>query len=142
MIYIITDHAGVELKNELIRWMVKGEREFVDLTPEVITADDYPDRANELAAALKSDPKGQGIAICGTGIGITMALNRERHVRAATSPKREIIRLARQHNNINVIGLAGRFTTYKKAIALVKVFFNTPFLSKEKRHQDRLAKIS
>lgn len=141
MIYLTCDHAGVELKNILKVWLEKSNKEFEDISPETIEGDDYPDRANELAEKLKENPKAKGIAICGSGIGIEIALNRHSWVRAGLSPKREIIRLARQHNNINVICLAGRFTTHKKAIALVKVFLNTPF-SKEERHVRRIEKLS
>jgi ribose 5-phosphate isomerase B len=140
MIYITSDHAGFELKQILVAWLTKSNKEYTDLYPELIEGDDYPDRAGELAAKLKEDPKAKGIAICGSGVGIEVALNRNPWIRAALSPKREIIRLGRQHNNINVICLAGRFTTHKKAIALVKVFLNTPF-SKEERHVRRIGKL-
>jgi ribose 5-phosphate isomerase B len=140
MLYITCDHAGFELKEVLVSWLKKSNKEYEDLCPEIKDGDDYPDRAKELAEKLKDNPKDKGIAICGTGIGICIALNRFSWVRAAISPKREIMRLSRQHNNANVICLPGRFTTHKKAIALVKVFLNTPF-SKEERHIQRIAKL-
>jgi ribose 5-phosphate isomerase B len=141
MIYITSDHAGFELKETLVKWLEKSNKEFVDLCPELIEGDDYPDRAKELADNIKLDPKAKGIAICGTGVGVSIALNRYNFIRAGLSPKRELVRLARQHNDINVVCLAGRFTTHKKAVALVKVFLNTPF-SKEERHKNRIQKLS
>ncbi|MBC7472467.1 MAG: RpiB/LacA/LacB family sugar-phosphate isomerase [candidate division SR1 bacterium] len=141
MIYITSDHAGFELKNILVAWFQKSNKEFEDLYPEFIEADDYPDRAKELATKLKENSKAKGIAICGTGVGICIALNRYTWIRAVLSPKREIVRLSRQHNDSNIICLAGKYTTHKKAIAIVKVFLNTPFI-KEERHTRRLSKIS
>jgi ribose 5-phosphate isomerase B len=141
MIYITSDHAGYELKNIIVEWFKKSNKEFVDLCPDLLDGDDYPDRAKELADKIKEDPKAKGVALCGTGVGINIALNRYTWLRSVLSPKREIVRLARQHNNVNVVCLAGRFTTHKKAISMVKVFLNTPF-SKEERHINRLAKIS
>jgi ribose 5-phosphate isomerase B len=140
MIYITSDHAGFELKETLIKWFEKSNKEFEDFCPKAIEGDDYPDRAKELAYKIKENPKAKGIAICGTGVGISIAVNRYSLLRAVLSPKREIVRLSRQHNDTNVICLAGNFTTHKKAIALVKVFLNTPF-SKEKRHQNRIEKL-
>lgn len=141
MIYITTDHTGFELKNMLVAWFKKSNKDYEDLCPEIIEADDYPDRAKEIADKLKENPKAKGVAICGTGVGISIALNRYSWVRAALSPKREIVRLSRQHNNANILCLAGKYTTHKKAIAIAKVFLNTPF-SKEERHVRRLSKIS
>jgi ribose 5-phosphate isomerase B len=141
MIYITSDHAGFELKNILVAWFQKSNKEYEDLYPNLIEKDDYPDRAKELADKLKENPKAKGVAICGTGVGISIALNRYNWIRAVLSPKREIVRLSRQHNNANTLCLAGQFTTHKKAIAITKVFLNTPF-SKDERHIKRLAKIS
>jgi ribose 5-phosphate isomerase B len=141
MIYITSDHAGFELKNILVAWFQKSNKEFEDLCPDLIDGDDYPDRAKDLADKLKENPKAKGVAICGTGVGISIALNRYSWVRAVLSPKREIVRLSRQHNNANTLCLAGQHTTHKKAIAIAKVFLNTPF-SKDERHIKRLAKIA
>ena len=141
MIYITSDHAGFELKKSIIAWFTRSKKEFVDLCPDLIVSDDYPDRADELVIQLKENPKAVGVAICGTGQGMCIALNRHEWVRAGLSLKREIVRLSRAHNNANVICLPGRFTSDKKALALVKVFLNTPF-SKEQRHINRIKKLS
>jgi ribose 5-phosphate isomerase B len=140
-ILLVCDHAGFELKQEILVWLEKTKRNVVDLTPKLIEGDDYPDRADELAKVLESEPKALGIALCGSGQGIAMALNRYPYIRATIYDKREIVRLSRSHNDANVLCLPARFIHKTKAIALVKVFLNTPFLAEE-RHLKRIEKLS
>jgi ribose 5-phosphate isomerase B len=141
MIYLASDHAGYALKEELKKWLERAKKPYTDLTPELVEGDDYPDSAKLLAEALKTDSKGRGVALCGTGVGMSIALNRYKWVRAVLSTKREVVRLSRQHNNSNVLCLSGRFVTYKKAIALTKVFLATPF-SDDQRHVRRIEKLT
>ena len=141
MLYIVSDHAGFDLKTQLLEKLEKSALEYVDLTPEFEEGDDYPDVAEVLANKLKEDPKGCGIALCGSGQGICMALNRHAHVRAATSLKREVVRHARLHNDANVLCLPARFLNTMKAYKLTKLFANTPF-SKVRRHARRIEKIT
>ncbi len=141
MIYITSDHAGFELKEQIVTWLKKAGKEYVDLYPKLIVGDDYPERASELAKSLEKDVKGFGIALCGSGQGICIALNRYDFIRAIIHEKREIIRLGRAHNNANVLCIAARFTNITKVKALVKVFLNTPF-GAEKRHIKRIEKLS
>jgi ribose 5-phosphate isomerase B len=140
-IFLVCDHAGFELKQEIFTWLEKSKRNVVDLSPKLIEGDDYPDRADELATALENEPKALGIALCGSGQGICMALNRFTFIRAAIHDKREIIRLSRVHNDANVLCLPARFIHKTKAIALIKVFLNTPFL-REERHLKRIKMLS
>jgi ribose 5-phosphate isomerase B len=140
-IFLVCDHAGFELKQEILAWLEKTKRNVIDLTPKLIEGDDYPDRAGDLAKALETEPKALGIALCGTGQGIAIALNRFPHIRATIHDKREIIRLSRSHNDANVLCLPARFIHKTKAIALIKVFLNTPF-SDEERHIKRIKKMS
>jgi ribose 5-phosphate isomerase B len=140
-IFLVCDHAGFELKHEILAWLEKTKRNVIDLTPKLVEGDDYPDRAGDLAKALETEPKALGIALCGTGQGIAMALNRYPHIRAAIHDKREIVRLSRAHNDANVLCLPARFIHKTKAIALIKVFLNTPF-SDEMRHVKRIKKMS
>jgi ribose 5-phosphate isomerase B len=145
MLYIASDHAGFEIKTFLLEKLTKTSIEFTDLTPELQESDDYPDVAALLAAKIKEDidaglnPK--GIALCGSGQGICIALNRYSYIRAATSLKREIVRLSRLHNDANVLCLPGEFINTTKALKLVKLFVNTPF-SKIRRHERRIEKLS
>jgi ribose 5-phosphate isomerase B len=140
-IYLVCDHAGFELKQEILAWLEKSKRNVIDLTPKLLLGDDYVDRADELAQALESEPKAIGIALCGSGQGICMALNRHSFIRAVIHDKREIVRLSRSHNNANVLCLPARFIHQTKAVALIKVFLNTPFLE-QKRHAKRIEKLS
>ena len=141
MLYIVADHAGYDIKTQLLQKLEKSTIEFTDLTPDFSEKDDYPDVAKVLADKLLEKPKAKGISICGSGQGIMMALNRHEHIRAAFSLKREIVRHARLHNDANVLCLPGRFVNATKAIKLVKLFHNTPF-SKVRRHERRIEKIS
>lgn len=139
-IFLVADHAGFELKEELKNWLEKSKTPYTDLYPNSIESDDYPDSANLMAAAMKKDPKSIGLAFCGTGQGIMIALNRNNHIRAVIHDKREIVRLTRSHNDANVLCYPARFTHRQKAISLAKVFINTPF-SKEERHLRRVGKL-
>jgi ribose 5-phosphate isomerase B len=145
MLYIVADHAGFEIKTFLLEKLTKTTLEFIDLTPELQEGDDYPDVATILADKIKSEIEAghspKGIALCGSGQGICMALNRHPHIRAATALKREIVRLSRLHNDANVLCLPGAFINTTKAVKLVKVFANTPF-SKIRRHERRIEKLS
>lgn len=98
---------------------------------------DYPDIANVLAAAM---PVGDmGILICGSGIGISIAANRHANIRAALCHNVEYAKLAREHNNANVLALGARYLTEEEAYKIVITFLETPFL--EGRHATRVAKL-
>ncbi len=141
MIYIASDHAGFEIKQKLIDKLKDSPIDAIDLTPDFVDGDDYPDVAKAIAEKLLEDPKARVISICGSGQGICMSLNRYEHIRAATAMKREIVRLSRLHNDANVLCLPGRFMNLTKAYKLTKLFVNTPF-SKVRRHERRIEKIS
>lgn len=141
MIYLVSDHAGFDLKEAIKARFDKINAEYIDLSAKKDEMDDYSDQAQILADTLKEDGNATGIAICGTGLGMCIALNRHKWIRAVTGQKREIIRLSRSHNNANVLCLPGRFMTPTKAMKLIKVFRVAPF-SKEERHTRRLDKIS
>ncbi len=141
MLFIVTDHAGYELKQEIIKLLSKTKIKFTDLTPKLIPGDDYPDRAKELAEKIKENPGSKGIALCGAGQGICIALNRYSWIRAGIYQKREVVRLLRSHNDGNVLCLPGRFMNGAKAIKLIKVFCNTPYEGEE-RHSRRIKSIS
>lgn len=136
---IASDHAGVELKA-----LVKGELEGMgfavqDLGTQGSASVDYPDFANAVAAALAEKKASQGVLICGTGIGISMAANRHRHVRAALCHDATGARLARQHNDANVLVLGARLTGPEAARDCVRTFFTTAF--EGGRHQARVSKL-
>ena len=139
IIGIANDHAGVEMKNFLIDQLkneVKGFTNFGTNTNESV---DYPDFAHPLAIAVEKGECDFGIAICGTGNGITMTVNKHQGIRGAVCWEPEISRLAREHNNANIAGLPARFISNEKALEIVKIFLTTGF--EGGRHACRVEKI-
>jgi len=140
VVAIASDHAGVELKA-----LVKGELEGMgfavsDLGTQGTNSVDYPDFADAVAAALAEKKASQGVLICGTGIGISIAANRHRHVRAALCHDSTGARLSRQHNDANVLALGARLIGPEAARDCVRMFFSTAF--EGGRHQRRVDKLN
>ena len=140
MLYITADHAGFELKDKLKTWFVSNSIEFIDIAPDFEINDDYPVRSDELAQYLH-DPDNRGMAICGTGQGICIGLNRYSHIRAVSPSTAEITALTRLHNDANVLCLDGRFMDFETVIEIVIVFLETKF-SDEPRHIRRIEMLS
>ena len=140
-IAIASDHAGFELKSELKQHLATLGFEALDLGTHSSSSVDYPDFADRLAIALKEGRAQKGVLICGTGIGIAMAANRHRHLRAAVVHDATTARLTRLHNDANVLSLGARMHTAADAIAFTQVFLATPF-SGEARHARRLEMIT
>jgi ribose 5-phosphate isomerase B len=138
-ILIATDHAGFKLKEELKNYLSKNY-EVVDLGTNSEESVDYPDFGKALAKAIEEKKAEQGILICGSGIGISIAANRNPAVRAALVYNEEAAKLARQHNNANVIALGARFIDTQTAIKLVDTFLTTSF--EGGRHENRVKKLS
>lgn len=136
---ICCDHAGYPLKLYVKQWLEEKGMEYKDFgtySPESV---DYPDFAHPLAQAVESGECYPGIAICGSGNGINMTLNKHQGIRAALCWTSEIAELARQHNDANVLVMPGRFVTNHEADTIMTKFFNTPF--EGGRHQRRVEKI-
>jgi len=139
-IYIAADHAGFELKEKLKRWLNHHQISFEDLGNKVLDqADDYPDFAGKLAKKVVKE-KTSGILVCGSGIGMCIAANKVKGARAVDPISFKEVRLAREHNDANIICLSGWFNSYHYSTNLLKRFLETPF-SNEPRHLRRLAKI-
>lgn len=138
-IAIASDHAGFDLKAQLKQELAAMGFEALDLGPDSTASVDYPDFANRLAAALKDGQAKRGVLICGTGIGISMAANRHRHIRAALVHDVTGARLTRQHNNANVLCLGARLIGADVAKDCLKVFLTTDF--EGGRHENRVAKL-
>jgi ribose 5-phosphate isomerase B len=139
-IAIASDHAGYELKSQM-----KGELErlgygVLDLGTDSPASVDYPDFADKLAAALSDGRAARGVLVCGTGIGIAMAVNRHRHVRAAACHNSSAARLARQHNDANVLALGARLIGLEVAKDCLAAFLNNAF--EGGRHARRVQKMS
>lgn len=139
-IYIASDHAGFELKQYLIQELSKIKISIIDLGCDSAEKSvDYPDFAQKLCKKikLKSD---FGILVCGSGVGISIAANRFKHIRAALCYNKILAKLSRAHNDANVICLGARITKPAAALASVETFLNTDF--EDGRHAKRVAKLS
>lgn len=139
-IAIGSDHAGYPLKEALKRELKGTGVEVEDVGTEDETSTDYPDYAERVAGQVVSGRSDRGILICGTGIGMAMAANKVRGIRAASVTDETGARLARQHNDANVLTLGGRVTPPDTAARLVRIFLDTPF--EGGRHQRRVDKIT
>jgi ribose 5-phosphate isomerase B len=125
IIYIGSDHGGFELK-EAIKKHFAGEVEFVDCGNAEFDADDnFPDFAQAVCERVLTDGNAFGILVCGTGIGVSIAANHYRGIRAALCHSADYARLSRQHNNANVLCLGGRFIEEAAAFEVVKTFLDT-----------------
>ena len=138
-IAIASDHAGVELKAALAAELREQGCAVADLGTHGATSVDYPDVANRLAGALARGGARRGVLICGTGIGISIAANRHAHLRAALCHDATSARLAREHNDANVLVLGARTTGPEVARDCLKTFLLTEFAGG--RHVPRVAKL-
>ena len=139
-IALAADHAGYELKECIKHYLTDRGFEVIDFGTNSAESVDYPDFAHKLGDAIDKDEVLRGIAICGTGNGISMALNKHQKVRCALSWNKEIAALGRQHNNANVVALPARFITEEEAMQVVQTFLDTPF--EGGRHERRVNKIA
>ena len=139
-IAIASDHAALELKAALAEWLRGLGYEVDDLGPQGIESVDYPDYGYKLAEAVASGAASRGIAICGSGIGISIAVNRHKGARCALVSEPLSARLAREHNDANVIAMGARLIGLEMAKACVETFLATPFGGD--RHQRRVEKLS
>lgn len=134
-----SDHAGFELKNELLAKLVDQGYELLDMGPDSANSVDYPDYAHKVAGAVESGEACCGILICGSGNGVCITANKHNGVRAALCWEAEISALAKQHNNANVICLPARFVSQEKAFDIVDAYLGAEF--EGGRHQNRVNKI-
>jgi ribose 5-phosphate isomerase B len=141
-IFIGTDHAGFELKGNILDNLQKNGLDITDKGPfEFDAADDYPDFAFSVAKAVSEDPENnRGILICTSGQGMAMAANRVKNVRTALVWDKESAIHSRQHNNANIISLPGKRLSFDEIIDILQTWLNEPF-TKEERHQRRINKI-
>ncbi|HEY1319941.1 MAG TPA: ribose-5-phosphate isomerase [Streptosporangiaceae bacterium] len=141
-VYLGSDHAGFELKSVLADWVGLAGHEPVDCGPPSYHADDdYPPYVMRAATSVVADPGSLGIVIGGSGNGEQIAANKIRGIRAALAWSEETARLARLHNDANVLSLGARMHPVEDAISFTRVFLETPF-SGEARHARRLGLIS
>jgi ribose 5-phosphate isomerase B len=139
-IAIASDHAAVALKADLAAHLRGLGHEVLDLGPEGADPVDYPDYGYKLAEAIAAGEAERGVAICGSGIGISIAVNRHPAARAALVSEPLSARLAREHNDANVIAMGARLIGIEMAKACVETFLATPFGGA--RHLRRVEKLS
>lgn len=134
-----SDHAGYELKEFLIGYLESLGYSPVDFGTNSTESCDYPDFAHPCAEAVESSECAFGIAMCGSGNGIQMTLNKHQGIRAALCWLPELAKLARQHNNANVLVLPARFISKEEAVKIVDAYLEAEF--EGGRHQRRIDKI-
>ncbi len=137
---LASDHAGFPLKQFVVRLLKEKGIETIDYGTHSTDSCDYPDYGHALARGMENGECDRGIAVCGSGEGISMTLNKHQSIRAALVWMPEIARLARQHNDANVLVMPGRFITEAEATDIVEAFLNTDF--EGGRHQGRINKIA
>ena len=139
-IALASDHAAFAMKAELAEWLREGGHEVVDLGTNGPESVDYPDYGYALGKAIEDGRAEVGIALCGSGIGISIAVNRIAAARCALVSEPLSASLARQHNDANVIALGARLIGIEMAKACVTAFLGTEFLGD--RHQRRVDKLT
>lgn len=139
MIALCSDHAGYELKSIIEGYLEANDRDFEDFGTFSAESCDYPDFAHPCALAVESGKCYPAIAMCGSGNGIAMTLNKHQGIRAALCWTPELAALARRHNDANVLVLPARFIPAEVALEIVDTFLSTPF--EGGRHQRRIDKI-
>lgn len=139
-IAIGNDHAGTEYKNAIVKHLENKGISVINHGTNTNDSVDYPDFIHPVAKDVTSKKADLGIIICGSGNGANMTANKHQEIRSALCWNKEIVALARQHNNANILSIPARFTAQQQAIEMVDVFLSTPF--EGGRHANRVAKIS
>ena len=135
-IFIASDHAGFDLKKQILS---STKNKLIDLGVDSEDSVDYPDYAKKLISKINSNQNSKGILICGSGIGMSIAANRDKNIRAGLAFEPEIAKLMREHNNANVLVLPGRFMKIQEVLKCIESFLTTNFLGG--RHQKRINKL-
>ena len=138
-IFISSDHAGFKLKEAIKVFLNKKKFKFIDLGPRNDNRVDYPDFAHKMAKKVKINKNHVGILVCGSGMGMNIAANRHKNIRAAQCFNLKSTKLSRLHNDANIITLGSRLLKKKNVMNLINVFLNTKF--EGGRHTKRIKKI-
>ena len=138
-VLLASDHAGFKLKDKIKRFLIKKGNTVLDLGTKNTNSVDYPDYAHLLSKKMKNNKSQFGILICGSGIGMGMAANKHKNIRAALCYNTKSTKLSRQHNNANVMTIGARLIKGKTALMCVGTFLKTEFVGG--RHIKRIKKI-
>ena len=139
IVSIASDHAGFELKESIVSHLKALKIEVIDNGPKNDESVDYPDYAKKVVDDLKGSNANRGILICGSGQGMAMSANKHTGIRASLFHNLEVTKLARAHNDANILTLGARVLDQETALHCVDTFFNTDF--EGNRHQKRIDKI-
>ena len=134
------DHAGYDYKENIIRELKSDGYEVTDFGTDSDESVDYPDYVHPLAEAVEKGEADYGILLCGSANGVAMTANKHQNVRAAIAYNEDVAKLARQHNDANIISLPARFIPLDNALKWIKIFLSTPF--EGGRHERRVGKIT
>ena len=138
-IFISSDHAGFKLKEAIKSYLSNKKLSFTDMGPYNDSRVDYPDFAHKVAKRVKLNNNNVGILVCGSGMGMNIAANKHKNIRAAQCFNLKSTKLSRLHNDANIITLGSRLLTKKSALSCVGAFLNTNF--EGGRHSKRIKKI-
>ncbi len=138
-IAIGNDHAGTDYKFEIIKHLKNKGFEVLNFGTDTHESMDYPDTIHKVASAVENNKATLGIILCGSGNGAAMTANHHKNIRAALCWNNEIVSLARQHNNANILSIPARFVSLSEALLFVDTFLNTKF--EGGRHLRRINKI-
>ena len=138
-VILASDHAGFKLKEEIKKFLIKKRKKVLDLGTKNTNSVDYPDYAHLLSKKMKKSKNQFGILICGSGIGMSMAANKHKYIRAALCYSIKSTQLSRQHNNANVMAIGARLIKKNIALKCVSTFLETDF--NKGRHLRRIKKI-
>ncbi|HIP49244.1 MAG TPA: RpiB/LacA/LacB family sugar-phosphate isomerase [Lutibacter sp.] len=138
-IAIANDHAGTQYKFEIIKLLESKNIEVLNFGTDTEESMDYPDTIHQAAEAVENKKADLGIILCGSGNGAQLTANKHKNVRAALCWNNELVSLARQHNNANILSIPARFVSLQQALGFVEIFISTKF--EGGRHQTRVDKI-
>lgn len=139
-IALAADHAGFEEKEKIKSTLNELGIEYTDMGTDSSDSVDYPDYARKVGEAVARGEFDQGLLVCGSGTGMAIAANKVKGIRAAVAWSEDIARLARQHNNANILSLPARFTSAEESAKIVKAWFASDF--EGGRHANRVEKIA
>ncbi|MDP3948068.1 MAG: RpiB/LacA/LacB family sugar-phosphate isomerase [bacterium] len=143
-IYLGADHRGFALKEQVRAWLAAQGHKVLDVGATVLDAsDDYPDFGYQAARKVAADPESRGILFCGSGIGIAVAANKVKGVRASLVTTPELARMVRNDEDLNVLSLSADYTDFETAKKIIVVFLATPFSNEDRHHRrkDKIARI-